>query len=97
MNNYDRIQNNFRFLPDDFVTQSLETHLFFGRIMKEHSLFLMAGFQPPNISFVNKANCFREQFENLLWQVVKLCNGAVSADVLESGEIVTRFTEKATE
>ncbi|MEI3218941.1 MAG: DUF2935 domain-containing protein [Lachnoclostridium sp.] len=29
---------------DNYVTLSLETHLFFCRIMKEHSLFLMAGF-----------------------------------------------------
>ena len=28
----------------EYVTTSLETHLFFGRIMKEHALFLQAGF-----------------------------------------------------
>ena len=28
----------------DYVTLSMETHLFFARIMKEHSLFLEAGF-----------------------------------------------------
>ena len=28
----------------EYVTSSLETHLFFGRIMKEHALFLQAGF-----------------------------------------------------
>lgn len=27
----------------EYVTSSLETHLFFGRIMKEHALFLQAG------------------------------------------------------
>ncbi len=95
MSNYAGIRNKLRLMPDDFVTQSLETHLFFGRIMKEHSLFLMAGFQPPNVSFVNKANWFRGQFEDFLWQVVKLSNGAVSADVLKSGEIVTKYTKKA--
>ena len=31
-----------------FAAFSLELHLFFARIMKEHSLFLMAGFLPPN-------------------------------------------------
>lgn len=29
---------------NDYVTLSLESHLFFARIMKEHSLFLEAGF-----------------------------------------------------
>ena len=29
---------------EEYVTSSLETHLFFGRIMKEHALFLQAGF-----------------------------------------------------
>ena len=33
---------------DDYVVSSLELHLFFGRIMKEHSLFLRAGFTPAN-------------------------------------------------
>lgn len=29
-----------------YVVLSLELHLFFGRIMKEHALFLRAGFTP---------------------------------------------------
>ena len=28
----------------EYVSTSLETHLFFGRIMKEHALFLLAAF-----------------------------------------------------
>lgn len=28
----------------EYVTISLETHLFFGRIMREHALFLEAAF-----------------------------------------------------
>ncbi|MDZ4941459.1 DUF2935 domain-containing protein, partial [Clostridium perfringens] len=31
-----------------YVSLSLELHLFFARIMKEHSLFLEAGFTPKN-------------------------------------------------
>ena len=37
----------------NFIEKSLELHLFFGRIMKEHSLFLRAGFTPANNSFSN--------------------------------------------
>ena len=36
---------------DNYIVKSLELHLFFGRIMKEHSLFLKAGFTPANTSF----------------------------------------------
>ena len=40
---------------DNYVIKSLELHLFFGRIMKEHSLFLKAGFTPANPRFSDKA------------------------------------------
>lgn len=79
----------------DYVTLSLETHLFFGRIMKEHSLFLMAGFQPKDSDFIKKADWFRRQFEELLRDVVSISDQAVEADVLDSGEVVTEFTGKA--
>ncbi len=79
----------------DFVTLSLETHLFFGRIMKEHSLFLMAGFPSKNSEHIKKADCFRAQFEEFLCEVVKFANGKVGRDVLQSGEIVTDFTLRA--
>ncbi|MGN0539690.1 MAG: DUF2935 domain-containing protein [Candidatus Fimenecus sp.] len=85
---------------ENYVTQSLELHLFFGRIMKEHSLFLKAGFTPANAFFANKAECLKNDFDKLLCQAVTLANGCVSSEVLESGEVVTRFTalaEKQTE
>lgn len=94
-NNYVRLSDNFFSPSDNFVALYLETHLFFGRIMKEHSLFLMAGFQPPNGSLAKKADWYRSEFESLLWQVVSISDGMVSKDILESGEIVTDFTLKA--
>lgn len=36
-----------------YVTLSLELHLFFARIMKEHALFLEAGFVPKDLKFAN--------------------------------------------
>lgn len=85
---------------DNYVVKSLELHLFFGRIMKEHSLFLKAGFTPANVNFSNKATYYKNQFESLLNQAVMLSRGIVSQDVLCSGEMVTEFTamaEKQTE
>lgn len=85
---------------DNYVVKSLELHLFFGRIMKEHSLFLKAGFTPVNVSFSNKAEFYKKEFEGLLCQAVTLSNGIISPEVLDSGEVVTEFTtlaEKQTE
>lgn len=83
-----------------FVVKSLELHLFFGRIMKEHALFLQAGFTPAAPAFSGKAEFFRKEFEALLNEVVKISSGIVGEAVLCSGEVVTEFTalaEKQTE
>lgn len=83
-----------------YVIKSLELHLFFGRIMKEHALFLRAGFTPADPSFSEKAEFYLTEFEALLDDAVTLSNGVVGKEVLGSGEIVTEFTalaEKQTE
>lgn len=79
----------------EFVSQSLGLHLFFGRIMKEHSLFLAAGFTLKDISLTNQANLFRIQFDNLLMEAVSLSNGVVSPGILQSGEVFTPYTLNA--
>lgn len=94
MNDNVRKVSDFREM-DRFVSVSLETHLFFGRIMKEHSFFLMAGFPSINVSHIRTADWFRMQFENLLWETVEISDGVVSNEVLESGEIRTKFTLEA--
>lgn len=80
-----------------FVTLSLETNLFFARIMKEHSLFLLAGFPCKDTAWIQKADFFRRQFEDLLRETVRVSNGMVNCDILESDELVTRFTIPAEE
>ena len=78
-----------------FIRQSLELHLFFTRIMKEHSFFLQIGFVQRDSNLMVKADMFRSEFDRLLADVISLSNGVVSASVLESGEVVTPFTLKA--
>lgn len=80
---------------DHYVVKSLELHLFFGRIMKEHALFLRAGFTPADPSFSTKAEFYKKEFENLLCNAVILADGIVSREVLCSGELVTQFTAPA--
>ena len=39
----------------NYIASSLELHLFFARIMKEHALFLETGFQIKDKEMRNKA------------------------------------------
>lgn len=79
----------------EYVILSIETHLFFGRIMKEHSLFLLASFPAKETDFIQCANRFREEFEDGLERTVRLADGLVGEAVLTSGEIVTQYTQTA--
>ena len=85
---------------NNYVEKSLELHMFFGRIMKEHSFFLKAGFTPANKEFSEKAEYFKNEFDKLLCEAVRLGNGIVNQQLLCSRELVTQFTvlaEKQTE
>ncbi|WP_304341527.1 DUF2935 domain-containing protein [Metaclostridioides mangenotii] len=75
-----------------YVILSLELHLFFARIMKEHGIFLEAGFTPKDSDKSKKADQFKQQFEGLLDHAVRLSNGIVSSDFLTSGEMITDYT-----
>lgn len=79
----------------EYVSVSLETHLFFGRIMKEHALFLLAAFPAGETTYRSKADWFRMQFERALEHTVRLADGMVGNEVLRSGEVTTEFTEMA--
>lgn len=84
----------------NYAVGSLELHLFFARIMKEHALFLKASLTPVNKSFAEKAEFFKNEFEKVLCQTVNMADGVIDKKVLCSGEIVTEFTptaEKQTE
>lgn len=75
-----------------YVVMSLELHLFFGRIMKEHSFFLEAGFTPANPEFSNVADQYKNRFETILHNAFILGNGIISPNVAYSGEVVTDYT-----
>lgn len=75
-----------------YVIQSLKLNLFFARIMKEHSFFISMGFVSKNSEDAKTANDFKIKFERLLNNYVKLSDGLISRDVLESKELCTEFT-----
>lgn len=80
---------------ENYITESLELHLFFGRIMKEHSLFLRAGFTPVTPELSARAEFYKNEFEKLLSTAVSLGNGIIGGPALDSGEFVTEFTLSA--
>lgn len=82
-------------MTTNYISLSLETHLFFARIMKEHSFFLEAGFPCKNENWIEKADYFRQQFEDLLKEVVEISNRRVGSPILDSNELVTEFTIRA--
>ena len=77
---------------DNYIIASLELHLFFARIMKEHALFLAAGFPCKDSSFIKQSDYYKNQFESLLQNVVRLSDGVISRDAIASNEFVTEFT-----
>lgn len=74
------------------VKSSLELHIFFARIMKEHAIFLQSGFIPISNDYICEAQWYRGEFEKLLLDIVRLSNSMIRPEVLNSGEIVTRYT-----
>lgn len=80
-----------------FIRGSLDIHLFFGRIMKEHAFFLQAGFTQKDASYIAHANKLRMELDKLLLDVVNLSDCVASPSVIRSGEIVTPYTMRAEE
>jgi len=79
----------------EYINLSLELHLFFDRIMKEHSFFLEMGFTEKNNEDKKIANNFQRAFSDILNKIIYLADGKVSNNLLTSGEIVTSNTLEA--
>lgn len=79
----------------EYIVCSLEQHLFFARIMKEHAFFLKAGLLPPNERLAGEGELLLRRFESLLARAIRLSDRVVRRCVLDSGEVVTEFTDFA--
>lgn len=79
----------------EYIRLSLELHLFFDRIMKEHSLFLETAFMEKNNDLKIVARNFQNAFSDILKRIVTLANGNVSSKFLSSNEIITKNTIEA--
>ncbi len=78
-------------MTGDFIRESLELHLFWARIMKEHAIFMEDGFECKDVACIQEADAFKCQFEEILHETICLANGLISREVLQSGEL---FTDK---
>lgn len=79
----------------DYIRLSLELHLFFDRIMKEHSLFLEAAFMEKDNELKKIADNFQRTFSEILERVVTLANGNINNVLIQSNEFVTNHTLEA--
>lgn len=76
----------------NYIKTTLELHIFFARIMKEHALFLQAGFMPISNDYICEAQWYKGEFEKLLSDTVRISNCMISEETLNSGEVVTPYT-----
>lgn len=80
-----------------YVMQSLQTHLFFARLLKEHAYFLCLGIMKKDLNIIKKLEYFQNQFEKVLSNSIKLGDGVICECVLKSSEIITKNTLDAEE
>lgn len=80
---------------EEYVQQCLSTHLFWVRIMKEHAIFIEATMPPPGKQLALRADSYKQQYDRYLSTAILLSNGLVTAEVLQSGQLYTKYTEEA--
>ncbi|NLW23185.1 MAG: DUF2935 domain-containing protein [Tissierellia bacterium] len=79
----------------DFIQMSLEANLFWGRIMKEHMIFIEAALPIKNSNYILEADNIKKSYEELLMETIMVSNGAISQGAIDSKELVTAFTLEA--
>jgi hypothetical protein len=78
-----------------YVQWSLQYNLFWLRIMKEHAIFIEATMPPPGNSLAQKADAYKQNYDQFLLTAITLSNGILPLDALQSGQFYTQFTEGA--
>jgi hypothetical protein len=81
--------------PEDYIRKSMETYLFWLRIMKEHAIFIESSLPPTQSCLAAQAKPYRLQFGRYLKEVISLANGILPQETLSSGQFYTNYTEAA--
>lgn len=79
----------------DFIRKSLETNLFFARIMKEHATFIMASLLCKETNLLQQTYYYINSFNQLLGETLKLANGQISQKYINNQVFVTPNTYPA--
>lgn len=79
----------------EYVQQSIETNLFFLRIIKEHLIFAGAAFTLKDSNLVPALIEMKNKFEEMLIKTISLANGVVTPQSLGAGDIITPYTYQA--
>lgn len=79
----------------EFIRQSVETNLFFLRIMKEHIIFAIAGLSLRDADMVPKLMNMKGRFEKMLADTVAVSANIIGARAMTAGDIITPFTYRA--
>ncbi len=79
----------------EYMKQSVETNLFFLRIMKEHIIFAASALVLKDAGMVQKLMEMKGIFEELLEETIILAKGTVDPKNISAGDIVTEYTYKA--
>ena len=72
----------------EYIRLSLELHLFFDRIMKEHSLFLETAFMEKDNNLKQVARDFQKAFSDILKKVISIAEGNISYNLLSSNDSI---------
>lgn len=81
--------------PSEYIRLSLELHLFFDRIMKEHSFFLEASFTEKDKRLKQIVSNFEKQFAAILEEAISLANKNISTNFIQADEMITKNTLEA--
>jgi hypothetical protein len=61
--------------------------------MKEHAISIKSSIPASQKQLAMQADQFKQQFDRLLAETIRLANGSVSSKALQAGQYVTRYTE----
>ena len=78
---------------ENYITMSISSNLFWLRIMKEHAIFIESSIPPIHSDLAKQADGFKQEYGRLLLQTIRMANGVLTKETLQSGQYFTQFTE----
>ncbi|OLS03174.1 DUF2935 domain-containing protein [Tissierella creatinophila] len=80
---------------EKFIKFSLESNLFYLRIMKEHLFFIETSLTPVEEDIQKMSDLLKKSLEELMLEILPLANECISKEVISSCELVTKYTLEA--